>query len=459
MKYPSGMSDSEHAERARHAASRADLERLLERAETQARIFDITLSSITDFVYIFDLDGRFRYVNKALLDLWGLTLDQVVGKNFQELKYPEPLASRLQRQIQQVIDTGKGLSDEAPYTSPTGASGYYEYIFRPVFAPDGSVEVVAGSTRDVSARKRTEDALRSRTAQFESLFSDVPLGVYLVDADFRVREVNPRARPVFANIPDPIGRDFDEVIHLLRPKPYADEVVRLVRRTLETGEPHITPERMEERRDLQKTEIYEWQIHRIPLPDGRNGVVCYFREVSSQVYARRALEAADRQKDEFLAMLAHELRNPLAPIRNSSELLARSLPKDSGAQGAIDVIQRQVVYLTRLVDDLLDVSRISQGRIELKLQTLELATVIAQAVETVAPLLRERRHNLQITSHHQPLHVRTAIPRGSCSASRTFWRTRPSTPTRADRFRCRPVPRQRRRSSRSPTTGSESPMS
>jgi PAS domain S-box-containing protein len=263
------MSDSEHAERARHAASRADLERLLERAETQARIFDITLSSITDFVYIFDLDGRFRYVNKALLDLWGLTLDQVVGKNFQELKYPEPLASRLQRQIQQVIDTGKGLSDEAPYTSPTGASGYYEYIFRPVFAPDGSVEVVAGSTRDVSARKRTEDALRSRTAQFESLFSDVPLGVYLVDADFRVREVNPRARPVFANIPDPIGRDFDEVIHLLRPKPYADEVVRLVRRTLETGEPHITPERMEERRDLQKTEIYEWQIHRIPLPDAR----------------------------------------------------------------------------------------------------------------------------------------------------------------------------------------------
>jgi signal transduction histidine kinase len=105
-------------------------------------------------------------------------------------------------------------------------------------------------------------------------------------------------------------------------------------------------------------------------------------------------------------MLSHELRNPLAPIRNAAELLARSLPKDSGAQGAIGVIQRQVVYLTRLVDDLLDVSRISQGRIELKLQTLELATVIAQAVETVAPLLRERRHNLQITSHHQPLHVR-----------------------------------------------------
>jgi len=379
---------------------------MLERAQTQIRIFDTTLSSITDFVYIFDLDGRFRYVNKALLDLWGLTFEQACGKNFRELKYPEPLASRLQRQIQQVIDTRKGLSDETPYTSPTGVSGYYEYIFTPVFAPDGSVEVVAGSTRDVSAHKRTEDALRGRTAQFESLFSDVPLGVYLVDADFRVREVNPRARPVFANIPDPIGRDFDEVVHLLWSKHYADDVVQLFRHTLETGEPYITPERVEERRDLQKTEIYEWQINRIPLPDGRNGVVCYFREVSAQVHARRALEAADRQKNEFLAMLAHELRNPLAPIRNSGELLARSLPKDSEAQAAVAVIRRQVVYLTRLVDDLLDVSRISQGRIELKLQTLDLSTVIAEAVETVGPLLREKNHNLLITSDDQPLHVR-----------------------------------------------------
>src|SRR5581483_7767684 len=251
----------------------------LERAEDRARMFDRALSAISDFAYLFDRDGRFLYVNKALLDLWGLPLDQAVGKNFFDLKYPVALASRLQEQIQEVIETGRSLVDETPYTSPTGVNGYYEYIFAPVLAADGSVEVVAGSTRDISARKRTEDALRSRTAQFETLLNNAPLGVYLVDADFCLRELNPIARLVFGDAPDLVGRDFAEVLHILWPKPYADEVVWLFRRTLETGQPYFVPERIEERRDIQKTEVYEWQINRIPLPDGRPGVVCYFRDI------------------------------------------------------------------------------------------------------------------------------------------------------------------------------------
>jgi len=122
----------------------------------RAQVFDTTLSAITDFAYTFDRDGRFLYVNKALLDLWGLPLAAAIGKNFYDLKYPSELAERLQRQIQEVIDTGRMLRDETPYTSPTGASGYYEYIFSPVFSADGSVSLVAGSTRDISVRKNLE---------------------------------------------------------------------------------------------------------------------------------------------------------------------------------------------------------------------------------------------------------------------------------------------------------------
>jgi PAS domain S-box-containing protein len=144
-------------ERKRQEASLAALTGQIER---QARVFDTTLSSITDFAYIFDREGRFVYANQALLDLWGLTLDEAMGKNFFDLQYPEELASRLQQQIQQVFDTRQGLRDETPYTSPTGVSGYYEYIFSPVTASDGTVEVVAGSTRDISEHKRIETALR-----------------------------------------------------------------------------------------------------------------------------------------------------------------------------------------------------------------------------------------------------------------------------------------------------------
>jgi PAS domain S-box-containing protein len=130
------------------------------RLEQQSRILDITLSSISDFAYIFDRAGRFVFVNQSLLKLWGLQLEDAVGKNFFELQYPDELAARLQRQIQKVFDTSEGLTDETEYTSPTGVTGYYEYIFRPVFDREGHVELVAGSTRDITGRKRVEEDLR-----------------------------------------------------------------------------------------------------------------------------------------------------------------------------------------------------------------------------------------------------------------------------------------------------------
>lgn len=139
------------------------------RFDQQSRILDITLSSISDFAYIFNRAGKFVFVNRALLDLWGLKLEQAVGKDFYELKYPDELAARLQRQIQQVFDTGKDLTDETPYTSETGAGGYYEYIFRPVFDRSGNVEVVAGSTRDITRRKKVEEELRRSQEELRHL--------------------------------------------------------------------------------------------------------------------------------------------------------------------------------------------------------------------------------------------------------------------------------------------------
>jgi signal transduction histidine kinase len=129
-------------------------------------------------------------------------------------------------------------------------------------------------------------------------------------------------------------------------------------------------------------------------------------EIELRKETEAALDEASRRKDEFLAMLAHELRNPLAPIANASELLSRSIRNDPRAQTAIGMVKRQVTQLTRLVDDLLDVSRITQGRIELKKRPVDFAAVIAQAVETVGPQLRERRHRLSTTtSSYGPLFV------------------------------------------------------
>jgi len=128
------------------------------------------------------------------------------------------------------------------------------------------------------------------------------------------------------------------------------------------------------------------------------------KEVAERARAERALQEADSSKDEFLAMLAHELRNPLAPIRNALQLM-RMDPSEPRLQWAQEVIHRQLVSLTRLVDDLLDVSRITRGKITLSRQPLDIATLINQAIETIEPLVLEREHQLALRVPPEPMRV------------------------------------------------------
>jgi PAS domain S-box-containing protein len=137
--------------------------------EREARLYEITLSSMADFAYIFDRQGRFIFANQALATLLATTPAQMVGKNFHDLNYPSELADRLQRQIEHVFTAREVVKDETPFTSPTGIDGYYEYTFRPVLAPDGTVEVVAGLTHVITERKKSEQALRESQERFRLL--------------------------------------------------------------------------------------------------------------------------------------------------------------------------------------------------------------------------------------------------------------------------------------------------
>ena len=148
---------------------------LTRKVSAQAKTFDTALSNITDFAYIINRGGRFVYANRPMLDLWGLSLEQVIGKNFFELNYPEPLAAKLQREIDQVFAEKKIVRGETPYTNHQGQQGYHEYIFSPVFAADGSVEVLAGSTHVITERKRTETIGERRRLVLQLVAEDAPL--------------------------------------------------------------------------------------------------------------------------------------------------------------------------------------------------------------------------------------------------------------------------------------------
>ena len=134
-------------------------------------------------------------------------------------------------------------------------------------------------------------------------------------------------------------------------------------------------------------------------------------EIAERARAEAALLEADRHKDEFLAILAHELRNPLAPIRNAVEIMSRFPLENPKLKWSRDVIDRQAMHLTRLVDDLLDISRITRGTIRLAQEPVRSETIIARAVEALQPMIAEHRHELSIDCPDGSLMVRGDLTR------------------------------------------------
>jgi len=250
-------------------------------------------------------------------------------------------------------------------------------------------------------RARRDETLRAAHDTFHHLVTQSPFGVYVVDADFRLVQVSAGAEKVFQNVRPLLGRDFAEVLRLLWPEPFATEVIRIFQRTLETGVPYHAPSTVERRQDIGAVESYDWKTERLTLPDGRFGVVCHFYDLSERQRYETALREADRQKDEFIAMLAHELRNPLAPIRTAAGLLRMRGPNDALVRKCSDTIDRQATQMARLLDDLLDVSRLSRGRLILQREPLLLDDVIEAAVETSRPLVDQQGQQLTITTHER----------------------------------------------------------
>jgi PAS domain S-box-containing protein len=199
--------------------------------------------------------------------------------------------------------------------------GADDYLIKP-FSARELLARVQTHLQMARVRKQSEEALRQRTEQFETLLKEAPLGVYLVDADFRMREVNPTALAALAETRELIGRDFAEIMRWRWPRERADEIVQRFRHTLETGEPYFIPEQIREHEDGGRT-IYEWQINRIPLPDGHYGVVCYFRDITRLVQTREAITESE-QRLRLAQKVGHsgtwELKSGSGQIITSPEL-------------------------------------------------------------------------------------------------------------------------------------------
>ena len=159
---------------------------------------------------------------------------------------------------------------------------------------------------DITARKKVEDILRRNEALFSALLSQAPIGVYVVDDQLRIVQVNPKAMPLFGNIQPLLGRCWAEVVRELWSKRVADAAEKRFRHTLKTGEPYQSPEFVERRKDTRVTEAYEWQIQRVTLPSGDHRVVCFFNDITE-----RKIAEDNKRRVEVLAASNEKLRQEI----------------------------------------------------------------------------------------------------------------------------------------------------
>lgn len=256
---------------------------------------------------------------------------------------------------------------------------------------------------------RTNEALRDSEERYRGLFDAVPVAVFVCDSSGVIQDYNQRAAQLWHRQPqrgDPRER-YCGAVRLFLPDgtPLPNDHSPIVD-VLRTGTPQHDVELAIERPDGSIIPIV---AHFSALKSAKGdirGAIASFDDVTPQKRAQQALEEADRQKDEFLATLAHELRNPLGTIRHLLYLIGLRRGEISNAERQeYAIIQRQSNTLVRLVDDLLDVSRITRGMIQLKRERVELARIVTHAVESSRPLIDAQRHTLEIKAPEEALWV------------------------------------------------------
>jgi PAS domain S-box-containing protein len=327
---------------------------------------------------------------------------EMVGKKIQEV-WPE--APGLENLFRDVADTGKPFSiiDQLFKISRTESGPpeeiYFSWSIYRIRLPENKGWGLLVTAWETTQRKKIEEALRQSEYRLRRFYDLGLLGVIYWNVDGRIVEANDKFLEM-------VGYDREDLRsgridwQRMTPPEYRHLDEQALRQLMDFGA-HSAP--------FEKEYICKDGTH-LPvivagamLDDTCAHGVAFVLDISERKRAEEILKETDRRKDEFLAMLAHELRNPLTPIRNAAQILKRSYSDETRLAWCSDVIDRQVDHLVRLVDDLLDISRINRGKIELKKERLEVSAIVQRAVETSQPLIESRRHTFTVRLPHEPI--------------------------------------------------------
>jgi len=376
-------------------------ERNRDQLRRHAAWLSTTLRSIGDAVIATDGEGRVIFMNAVAEALTGWPHDDARGKPLDEVFSitNEATGKAVEGPVNIVLRQGivVGLANHTVLTAKDGTRRPIEDSAAPI-KESGRVQGVVLVFRDASEARETETRIRESEERYRSLVAATTQTVWMTSPDFRSTVTLTGQAPI--GLPDEAhtGGEWLDAIH-------PEDRERTRRAFVDSLRAKAVYE-IENRVKHPDGTYHHYLTRAVPLFDNAGNIREWIGTTSDITERRQAEEARerlyqelrenDKRKDEFLAMLAHELRNPLAAMGYAVALSARSRVQEH-IDWSMDVINRQIKHLSRLIDDLLDVSRINRGKIELRRDVLDATPILDSAVETVRPLVDERKHDLSVS--------------------------------------------------------------
>jgi PAS domain S-box-containing protein len=369
------------------------------------------IDAAPSMIFVKDRDGRFVLANEALARCYGTPVAGLIGKTDADFNPNAAEVEAFLRADREVMDSRRErLIPEEPVTTAAGEVRWFSTVKVPLVADDGTADQVLGVATDITDWKRAEEALRASEERFRRLVESSVIGLGIGDETGRLTYVN------------------DVLLTMLG---YAREDVRTGRLRWDALTPAedltVTARALAELRAGGRPEPYEKVYlakdgRRVPVlvsvvpidrgPSGELVLAAYVVDLTARKRfeealreSEEALREAARRKDEFLATLSHELRNPLAAIASAARVIHARCVAGHDVARPIQILERQVRNSARLLEDLLDVSRITRGLLQLKKEPVLLETVIHGAIDSQRALIDAAGHRLSITMPHEPITV------------------------------------------------------
>ncbi len=351
-------------------------------------------------IFLIDPEGYIQTWNEGARRIKGYEPEEIIGQHISRF-YPAEAIERgwPAQELAAAANAGR-FEDEGWRLRKEGTAFWASVVITAIRDDGGRLTGFSKITRDLTERRENEERLRRSEERFRLLLEGVAdYSIYMLDPEGRVSSWNAGAQRLTGYHADEIvGHSFErfyppEDVEAGLP---ADElrVARLNRRAESRGW------------RVRKDGTRFWADVVVTALHDRSGELRGFAKVTRDLSERKRMENLEdegRHLTEFLAMLAHELRNPLAPIRSAASILGAQPNLSPQAAWCRDVIERQALHLTRLVDDLLDVSRITRGKLLMQTTTIDVNEAVHRAVEAVRPLVEQRGHRLELDLARAPI--------------------------------------------------------